>query len=196
MDHNGFLGSADGPSPFGDTAEARPLGIEYHGGGAAALHTNQMNQLRMDQLTSQLDMMSFGGGGVGAGNNPFGQQHLQQQQLQAQQGIFQVRNATFTCYVAGISKDLISAHGRPERDCDAAAAPPHRPCLRLDGLAHDRGLRRSVRVRTAAIPATATSAAVSGFNASSASVAAFPVAATPVSLLGAAGLVLAVGRQT
>jgi len=77
MDHNGLL---NGPSPYADTAEERPLGIEYQGGNHF-VHAQNVSRSGLDQLAAQLDMMSF------AGQNR--QQLAMQQQQQQQQHLIQ-----------------------------------------------------------------------------------------------------------
>jgi hypothetical protein len=77
---------SDVSSPYADTAEEAPHGIEYHGNGmvtgggggnaAMAIHNNHLNQMRLDQLTSQMGMMGF---------QAREQQQMQQQQQQYEQ---------------------------------------------------------------------------------------------------------------
>merc|ERR1711879_679062 len=55
MDHTGLM---NGPSPYADTAEAAPLGIEYQGGNHF-VHAQNVSRSGLDQLAAQLDMMSF-----------------------------------------------------------------------------------------------------------------------------------------
>merc|ERR1711879_701756 len=54
-DHTGLM---NGPSPYADTAEAAPLGIEYQGGNHF-VHAQNVSRSGLDQLAAQLDMMSF-----------------------------------------------------------------------------------------------------------------------------------------